>query len=119
MIRLRPVVALTSSTVTPSTISRSAMPSSVISNMPSFVISNKPKLVATRLTTPRAVAGMAQRGERAVADDAVFGTEDDLLVAQIEIRAQGRDAKAKCDPSAWISGHILTDAFTEGRKLLS
>jgi hypothetical protein len=110
MIRLRPVVALTFSTVTPSTISRSAMPS--------FGISNKPKSVATRLTTPRAVAGMAQRGERAVADDAVFGTEDDLLVAKIEIRAQGRDANAKCDPSAWISGHILTDAFTEGRKLL-
>src|SRR5260370_14018750 len=56
IIRRQPVAALTSSTETPGAISRSASPS--------FVTSKSPRLVATRLTTPRAVAGIAQRSTR-------------------------------------------------------
>src|SRR5215471_8157877 len=36
-------------------------------------------------------------GERAVADHPVLGMEYDLLVAEIKIRAQGRDADAEID----------------------
>ena len=44
-------------------------------------------------------------GERAVADHPVLGMEDDLLVAEIEIRAQGRDADAEIDDPAVVEFH--------------
>src|SRR5437868_3506799 len=43
---------------------------------------------------------LACAGERPVADDAVLGMEDDLLVAEIEIRAQRRDTDAEIDDPA-------------------
>ena len=47
----------------------------------------------------------AGAGQRAVADDAVLGVEDDLLVAEIIIRAQGRDADAEIDDPAVLELH--------------
>src|SRR5205823_1919712 len=44
-------------------------------------------------------------GQRAIADDAVLRMEDDLLVAEIEIRAQGRDADAEIDDPAILKLH--------------
>src|SRR5262245_35202127 len=43
--------------------------------------------------------------QRAVADHAVLGVEDDLLVAEIEIRAQGRDANPEVDDPAVAELH--------------
>src|ERR1700720_2577527 len=43
--------------------------------------------------------------ERAVADHPVLGMEDDLLVAEIEIRAQGRDADTEIDDPAVAEFH--------------
>src|SRR5215467_11186073 len=44
-------------------------------------------------------------GERAVADDPVLGVKNDLLVAEIEVRAQGRDADAEIDDPAVAELH--------------
>src|SRR5271170_8345242 len=45
------------------------------------------------------------RRHRAVADHPVLGMKDDLLVAEIEIRAQGRDADAEIDNPAITELH--------------
>src|SRR6267378_8202002 len=48
---------------------------------------------------------VARCRERAVADHPVLGMEDDLLVAEIEIRAQGRDADTEIDDPAITEFH--------------
>src|SRR5271169_1797487 len=45
------------------------------------------------------------RRQRAVADHPVFGMKDDLLVAKVEIRAQGRNADAEIDDPAVAELH--------------
>src|SRR3712207_3915930 len=47
----------------------------------------------------------AGAGQRPIADHAVLGVEDNLLVAEIEIRAQGRDADAEIDDPAILEFH--------------
>src|SRR3954454_22838869 len=47
----------------------------------------------------------AGAGQRPVADNAVLGVEDDLLVAEIVIRAQGRNADPEIDDPAVLELH--------------
>src|SRR5207253_10162688 len=48
---------------------------------------------------------LARPGQRAIADDPVLGMEDDRLVTEIEIRAQGRDADPEIDDPAVLKLH--------------
>src|SRR5205814_2334774 len=48
---------------------------------------------------------LARRGERAVADYPVLGMKDDLFIAEIGIRAQGRDADPEIDDPAVAEFH--------------
>src|SRR5205085_6836227 len=48
---------------------------------------------------------LARAGQRAVADHPVLGVEDDLLVAEIAVRAQGRDADPEIDDPAVAELH--------------
>src|ERR1700730_7763730 len=50
-------------------------------------------------------AALARRGELARAYHPVLGMKDDLLVAEIEIRAQGRDADPEIDDPAVAEFH--------------
>ena len=48
---------------------------------------------------------LAGAGQRPIADHPVLGMEDDLLVAEIEVRAQRRDADAEIDDPAVLELH--------------